>query len=67
MPAPPRPFLQPPEKVARAIFRRLRSGRGGEVWTTTAGRLAFAAIDLFPRLGDRFLEAGVKRLLESNQ
>jgi short-subunit dehydrogenase len=64
LPGPPSRFLQPPETVARAIVRALRKGRGGEIWTTMAGRLAFAAIDLFPRLGDAMLERGVKKLLD---
>ena len=48
----PELFMQPPERVARAIVRRLRSGRGGEVWTSNTVRLTFAFLNAFPSLGD---------------
>jgi short-subunit dehydrogenase len=52
MPTPPDFFMQPPERVADAVVRRLRSGRGGEIWTSQAARLAFAMADVVPRLTD---------------
>ncbi len=48
-------FMQPPERVARAVVRRLSKGRGAEVWTSTFTRLAFATMNAFPGLGDRIL------------
>jgi len=53
--SPPRLFLQRPERVARAIVRRLRKGRGAEVWTSATVRLGFAFLNAFPSLGDRVL------------
>lgn len=48
-------FMQKPERVARAIVRRLRKGRGGEVWTSTLMRLLFAGAIAMPGLTDRML------------
>jgi hypothetical protein len=47
--------MQTPETVAMAIVRHLRRGRGGEVWTSTAARLGFAAADAFPSLTDALI------------
>jgi NAD(P)-dependent dehydrogenase (short-subunit alcohol dehydrogenase family) len=52
MSSPPKFFLQTPERVARAIVRRLRRGRGAEVWTNTTLRLGFACFTAFPGLAD---------------
>lgn len=59
--SPPRAFMQPPEKVARAVVRRLRKGRGAEVWTSIPTRLIFASLNAFPGLGDRALAIYAKR------
>lgn len=48
-------FMQPPERVARAIVRTLRSGRGGEVWTSPTMRVALGVGTIFPSLADRAL------------
>jgi NAD(P)-dependent dehydrogenase (short-subunit alcohol dehydrogenase family) len=63
LPGPPDLFTQPPERIARAVVRALRRGRGGEIWTSTPARIAFALADLFPRTTDRIMAAGVKRML----
>lgn len=44
-------FMQPPERVARAIVRCLRSPRG-EVWTSTPMRLMLGLGLIFPSLAD---------------
>ena len=43
----PRVFIQPPERVARAVIRCLRRPRA-EVWTTFSGRLANGVFELVP-------------------
>lgn len=48
-------FMQPASKVADAIVRRLRKGRGGEVWTSTPMRLTLGAAGMFPGLTDAAL------------
>ncbi|MEL6328553.1 MAG: SDR family NAD(P)-dependent oxidoreductase [Planctomycetota bacterium] len=48
-------FMQPAEKVARAIVRRLRRGRGGEVWTSRLVRTGLGLAVLAPGLVDRAL------------
>lgn len=45
-------FMQPASRVADAVVRRLRSGKGGEVWTSTPVRLALGASVAFPGLTD---------------
>jgi short-subunit dehydrogenase len=52
----PKLFMQPPERVARAIARCLRSPKG-EVWTSLPTRLAMAFATAFPGLADRLLRA----------
>lgn len=47
--------LQPPERVARAILKRLRSGRGGEVWTSPGTRTLLATANAMPWATDRAL------------
>lgn len=62
------PFMQTPEKVARAIVRRLRKGRGGEIWTSPLARLGFGAAVICPGLTDRILaRMYAKRLSSSDQ
>lgn len=51
----PRRLMQSAQTVAMAIVRQLRRGRGGEVWTSTAARLGFAAADAFPSLTDALI------------
>lgn len=45
-------FMQSPERVANAIVARLRSGRGGEVWTSVPVRAAIAGAVLVPSATD---------------
>jgi len=47
----PRLFVQPPQRVARAVVRCLRRPRP-EVWTSVTTRAAAAAMTLFPRFMD---------------
>ncbi len=47
----PRLFVQPPERVARAIIRCLRKPHP-EVWTSHTTRAVAAAMTMFPRLMD---------------
>lgn len=53
-------FMQPPERVARAIVRCLRKPRG-EVWTSRAVRLALACSVACPGLTDALLARKVAR------
>lgn len=48
-------FMQPASKVADAIVRRLRTGRGGEVWTSVPMRVTLGAAGMFPGLADAAL------------
>ncbi|MFI4898794.1 MAG: SDR family NAD(P)-dependent oxidoreductase [Phycisphaerales bacterium JB059] len=48
-------FLQSPERVARAVVKRLRKGRGGEVWTSLPVRTALGLSVVFPGITDRTL------------
>lgn len=50
----PRMFIQPPQRVARAIVRCLRRPRP-EVWTSTITRFASALVTFSPRLGDMIM------------
>ncbi len=61
MPTPPDFLMQPPSRVASAIVKRLKSGRGGEIWTSSLARLAFAMADVFPRFTDRAMTRAMKR------
>jgi NAD(P)-dependent dehydrogenase (short-subunit alcohol dehydrogenase family) len=61
LPSPPAFFMQPAERVANAVVRRLRKGRGGETWTSLPARLAFVAADLFPDLTDWALARATPR------
>lgn len=59
-------FLQPPERVARAVVRRLQSGRGGEIWTSAAARLGFAAAGALPGLTDALLARALRARQNDN-
>ncbi len=48
-------FMQPPERVARAIVKRLRKGKGGEVWTSLPTRLALGLATAMPGTADAIL------------
>lgn len=48
-------FMQRPETVANAIVKHLRTGRGGEVWTSLPMRLALGASVACPGITDRVL------------
>lgn len=54
-------FMQPPERVADAVVRRLRKGRGGEVWTSLTIRTAMAATVAMPGLTDLALSKVASR------
>ena len=53
----PRLFVQPPERVARAVVRCLRRPRP-EVWTSTIVRLTSAAMTAFPGFADIVMSKG---------
>lgn len=59
----PRFFMQPPERVANAIVRHMRSPgpAGGEVWTSLTVRLVFALATAFPGAADWGLRRKVER------
>jgi short-subunit dehydrogenase len=48
-------FMQPASKVADAIVRRLRSGKGAEVWTSLPMRVTLGAAAMAPGLTDAVL------------
>jgi hypothetical protein len=54
-------MLQPPERVALAIVRRLGKGRGGEVWTSLPTRAALAVATLMPATTDWALAKMISR------
>lgn len=58
--------LQPPGKVAGAIVRQLRRGRGGEIWTSPA-RYLFGIANVFPGLADRGIRRATRRRLDRPQ
>ena len=58
----PRFFVQPPERVARAVVRCLRHPRP-EVWTSVATRVAAAAMTLFPG----FMDVVMRRAGQADQ
>ncbi len=53
-------FMQPPERVARAVVRCLRRPRG-EVWTSTGVRLALALALACPTVADALLARKLSR------
>ena len=57
----PSAFLQPPEKVAAAIVRRLRTGRGAEVWTGRLKPVPFGLATIMPRLADAVIARRLAR------
>lgn len=58
-------FMQPPEKVARAVVRCLRRPRA-EVWTSAPTRLAFAATVAMPGVTDRVLRMVLTKRLRAH-
>lgn len=56
----PDSFMQPPERVARAIVRCLHRPRA-EVWTSTLPRLGMGLITMAPSLGDVAMRLWLKR------
>lgn len=57
----PKFIVQPPERVARAVIRCLRSPRP-EVWTSFPARFAAGLFTVFPRVADFFLAPHVRHL-----
>ncbi|GJM19266.1 MAG: hypothetical protein DHS20C14_14790 [Phycisphaeraceae bacterium] len=57
-------FMQPPERVADAIVRRLRTGSGSEIWTSLPARLAFAFSGAFPGLTDAVIARKLRNRLD---
>jgi short-subunit dehydrogenase len=57
----PRGLTQTPERVAAAVVRRLRTGRGAEVWTSLPARLSLGAASAFPGLADAALARMYRR------
>ncbi len=56
----PKPFVQPPERVAKAIIRCLRRPTS-EVWTSHTVRLSTGLLNAFPRLLDAILRREARR------
>lgn len=54
-------FMQSPERVARAVLRTLRAGRGKEVWTSLGARVGFGASVMLPGVTDLVLRKVVAR------
>ncbi len=54
-------FMQSPERVARAVIRALRAGKGREVWTSLGARLGFGAAVMLPGVTDLVLQQTVAR------
>ena len=48
-------FMQRPEVVAKAIVKRLRKGKGGEVWTSLPARFPLGVSVMFPGTTDAVL------------
>lgn len=55
----PKMFVQPPERVSRAVVRCLRRPRA-EVWTTLGGRIANGVFELVPPIYDLVLRSAGK-------
>jgi short-subunit dehydrogenase len=62
----PAAFIQPPERVARAILACLKRPRT-EVWTSLPSRLGLGALSTFPRLGDLALDRFARRQARINR
>lgn len=54
-------LTQSPERVARAIMRNLRSGRGTEVWTSLGIRAGLILANMAPRLTDAIFSRHVSK------
>lgn len=61
----PAAFIQPPERVARAIVACLRKPRT-EVWTSLPSRLGLGGLSTFPKLADFALDRFARRQREIN-
>lgn len=59
-----RRFMQPASRVADAVVRRLRRGRGAEVWTSWPVRVALGASVAMPALTDAVLARAYRARLE---
>lgn len=57
----PKFIVQPPERVAKAVIRCLRSPRA-EVWTSFPARFAAGLFTVFPGIADFFLAPHVRHL-----
>jgi short-subunit dehydrogenase len=55
----PKPFVQTPERVARAVVRCLRRPKP-EVWTSVVVRTVGAAFTLFPRFADLAVRSHIR-------
>lgn len=62
----PKAFIQPPERVARAIVACLRRPRA-EVWTSLPSRLGLGALSTFPMLADMALGAFTRKQARINE
>ncbi|MEQ8845172.1 MAG: SDR family NAD(P)-dependent oxidoreductase [Phycisphaerales bacterium] len=62
----PKAFIQPPERVARAIVACLRRPRT-EVWTSLPSRLGLGLLSTLPKLGDLAMDRFAKRQAEVNR
>ena len=62
----PRLFLQPPERVARAVVKCLRKPRA-EVWTSHVVRLAAGLFTVFPSVFDMAMRAQVDKRHEGTK
>ncbi|MEM9372299.1 MAG: SDR family oxidoreductase [Planctomycetota bacterium] len=54
-------FTQSAETVSSAIVKRLRKGKGGEVWTSLPARLGLGVTVMFPGMTDRALARTYKK------
>ncbi len=59
------PFVQPPERVARAVMSCLRKPRS-EVWTSTVVRLSAGLLNAFPSVLDAVLRREARRTRASH-
>ncbi|MEM0982873.1 MAG: SDR family oxidoreductase [Planctomycetota bacterium] len=60
-------FMQPPEKVARAIVKRLKKDRGGEIWTSVSTRTLLGFATFAPGLTDFALRQMVRSRMKSHR
>lgn len=62
----PKAFIQPPERVARAVVVCLKRPRT-EVWTSLPSRLGLGLLSTLPKLGDLAMDRFAKRQAEVNR